>query len=172
MCDVQLAGSSIWSIIKYTAFLYKYLYGTRHLNLPTQNNLAKHFACIQGVADEGTPPRDVGDTYSQSTDPSVDEEQEGGVDDFDAAGPSKHAVSGQEAPKERPSGGAEQGHHSESLPSPSAQPAHQHGSLQQEPSVTLDTQHDPAEDANMQEGETSVQTAHRPGCMCRTRLLQ
>ena len=118
--------------------------------------LAKHFAHIQGVADEGTPPRDVGDTYSQSTDPSDDEEQGGGVDDFDAAGPSKHAVSGQEAPKERSSGGAERGHDSERLPGPSAQPAHRRGSLQQEPSGTLDTQHDPAEDANMQEGETST----------------
>ncbi|KAL0031673.1 hypothetical protein WJX79_000177 [Trebouxia sp. C0005] len=57
-------------------------------------------ASTEGVADEGTPPRDVGDTYSQSTDPSDDEEQEGG-----------------------------------------------------EPSVTLDTQHDPAEDASMQEGD-------------------
>ncbi len=128
--------------------------------------LAKDFAHIQGVADEGTPPRDVGDTYSQSTDPSDDEEQGGGVDDFDAAGPSKHAVSGQEDPKERPSTGAEPKHHSKSSPSPSAQPAHQRGSLQQEPSGTLDTQHDPAEDANMQEGETSVEIAHMPGCMC------
>ncbi|KAL0055927.1 hypothetical protein WJX82_005802 [Trebouxia sp. C0006] len=54
-------------------------------------------ASTEGVADEGTPPRDMGDTYSQSTDPSDDEEQE-------------------------------------------------------EPSGTLDTPHDPAEDANMQEG--------------------
>jgi len=134
--------------------------------------LAKHFAHMQGVADEGTPPRDMGDTYSQSTDPSDDEEQEVGVDDFEAAGPSKHAVSGPQAPRERSSGGAEQGHHSERVPSPSAQPAHQHGSLQQEPSGTLDTQHDPAEDANMQEGETSAKSAHMSGCMCRTRLLQ
>ncbi len=133
--------------------------------------VAKHFAYIQGVADEGTPPRDLGDTYSQSTDPS-DEEQEGGVDDFEAAGPSKHAVSSQQAPKERTSGAAEQGHHSERIPGPSAQPAHQRGSLQQEPSGTLDTQHDPAEDANMQEGETSAKSAHLSGCMCRTRLLQ
>ncbi|KAA6423702.1 MAG: hypothetical protein FRX49_06273 [Trebouxia sp. A1-2] len=110
-------------------------------------------ASTEGVADEGTPPRDVGDTYSQSTDPSDDEEQEGGVDDFEGAGPSKHAVSSQVAPKERPARGAEQGHHSETLPGPTAQPAHQHDSLQQEPSVTLDTQHDPAEDASMQEGD-------------------
>ena len=134
--------------------------------------LVEYFAHEQGLAEEGTPPRDMGDTYSQSTDPSDDEEQEGGVDDFDAAGPSKHAVSGQEAPKERPSRGAEQGHHSESLPGLSAQPAHQHDSLQQEPSVTLDTQHDPGEDANMQERETSVKSARMPGCMRRTRLLQ
>ena len=127
---------------------------------------------MQGVADEGTPPRDMGDTYSQSTDPSDDEEQGGGVDDLEAAGPSKHAVSGPQAPRERSSGGAEQGHHSERVPSPSAQPAHQHGSLQQEPSGTLDTPHDPAEDANMQEGETSAKSAHMSGCMCRTRLLQ
>lgn len=141
--------------------------------------LAKHFVRIQGVADEGTPPRDVGDTYSQSTDPSDDEEQEGGVDDFEGAGPSKHAVSSQVAPKERPARGAEQGHHSETLPGPTAQPAHQHDSLQQEPSVTLDTQHDPAEDASMQEGETSVKSAYicqavciEPGCMCRPGLMQ
>ena len=121
---------------------------------------------MQGVADEGTPPRDMGDTYSQSTDPSDDEEQEVGVDDFEAAGPSKHAVSVQEASKERPVRGREQGHHSESLPGLSAQYAQQHDSLQQEPSVTLDTQHDPAEDANMQEGETSVKSARIPGCMC------
>ena len=133
--------------------------------------LVKYFAHIQRVTDEGTPPRDLGDTYSQSTDPSDEEEQEGGVDDFEAAGPSKHAVSVQEASKERPARGREQGHHSESLPGPSAQDAQQHDSLQQEPSVTLDTQHDPAEDANMQEGETSVKSARIPGCMCQTRLL-
>ncbi len=116
--------------------------------------LVEYFAHEQGLAEEGTPPRDVGDTYSQSTDPSDDEEQEGGVDDFDALR------------------GAEQGHHSESLPGLSVQPAHQHDSLQQEPSVTLDTQHDPGEDANMQERETSVKSARMPGCMRRTRLLQ
>lgn len=110
-------------------------------------------ASTERVTDEGTPPRDLGDTYSQSTDPSDEEEQEGGVDDFEAAGPSKHAVSVQEASKERPVRGREQGHHSESLPGLSAQYAQQHDSLQQEPSVTLDTQHDPAEDANMQEGD-------------------
>ena len=149
------------------------MYGTRQLNLPILRDPGQTFAHIQGVAghDEGTPPRDVGDTYSQSTDPSDDEEQEGRIDDFEAAGPSKHATSGQQAPKERPARGAEQGHHSE-IPGPSAQPAHQHDSLQQEPSVTLDTQHDPDEDANMQEGKTSVKTACTPGCMCQTRLLQ
>ncbi|DBB06620.1 TPA: DNA repair protein xrcc4 [Trebouxia sp. C0004] len=110
-------------------------------------------ASTEGLAEEGTPPRDAGDTYSQSTDPSDDEEQEGRVDDFGAAGPSKHAANGQEVPKQRLSRGAEEGHCSESLPSSNAQPAYQHDSLQQEPSVTLDTQHDPAEDANMQEGD-------------------
>ena len=162
---MQLAGLSIWSIIKYTVVCSKCLYGIRQLNCKPKVTLAKHFAHMQGVADEGTPPRDVGDTYSQSTDPSDDEEQEVGVDDFEAAGPSKHAVSGQQAPREKSSGGAEQGHHSERLPSPSAQPAHQHGSLQQEPSGTFDTQRDPAEDADMQEGETSVKSARMPGCM-------
>lgn len=87
---------------------------------------------MQGIADEGTPPRDLGDTYSQSTDPSDDEE----ADIADHKPDTSTALDSQ-------------------APSSSAQPAHQHQSLQEQPSVALDTQNDPAENMDMQEGETA-----------------
>ena len=111
---------------------------------------------VQGIADEGTPPRDMGDTYSQSTDPSEDEGQDRGVDDTHAAGPSNHVPRSQVASGNRPARGIEEVQTRHTSSSPHAQPAHQHESLQLESSVTLDTQHDPAEDADMQEGGTGV----------------
>ena len=96
---------------------------------------------MQGIADEGTPPHDFADTYSQSTDPSSDDEGNI-VDNPHETDPSNaldsHAVS-QETLDE------------------SAQPAQQHQSLEEQPSVALDTQNDPAENTDMQEGE---------GCKC------
>ncbi len=108
---------------------------------------------LQGLADEGTPPRDMGDTYSQSTDPSDDEDPDRGVHNDSAAGPSNRANSSHDVSEGKNTRGARSASHGHTSPSPSAQPAQQHESLQQEASVTLDTQHDPAEDADMQEGE-------------------
>ena len=89
----------------------------------------------------------MGDTYSQSTDPSDDEEQEG------AAGPSMK----QDMLTDRHARQTEQASHGRCPPSPSPQHTQHHASLHQEPSVTLDTQYDPAEDAEMQEGELEDQ---------------
>ena len=111
---------------------------------------------VQGIADEGTPPRDMGDTYSQSTDPSDDEAQDRGLDDINAAGPSNHVPQSRVASGNRPARGIEEAQNRHTSSSPHAQPAHQHESLQLESSVTLDTQHDPAEDADMQEGGIGV----------------
>lgn len=93
---------------------------------------------MQGIADEGTPPRDSGDTYSQSTDPSDDEEED--IAD--------HSY--------KPDGSTALDRHADAqeAPSSSAQPAQQHQSLEEEPSVALDTQNDPADNVDMQEGET------------------
>ena len=88
---------------------------------------------MQGIADEGTPPREFGDTYSQSTDPSDDDDGDM-ADEPKTTVPDSHAVA-QEA------FGA------------SVQSAQQHQSLEEQPSVALDTQNDPADNIDMQEGE-------------------
>ncbi|KAL3139889.1 DNA repair protein xrcc4 [Trebouxia sp. C0009 RCD-2024] len=94
-------------------------------------------ASNEGIADEGTPPHDFADTYSQSTDPSDDDQ--GNIADNShepetSSALDSHAIS-QEPPKA------------------SAQPAQQHQSLEEQPSVALDTQNDPAEKTDMQEGD-------------------
>ena len=86
---------------------------------------------VQGVADEGTPPRDLGDTYSQSTDPSDDEEED--IVDNSHKPDTKSALHG----------------HAREATS-SAQHAQ---SLEGQHSDTLDTQNDPADDMDMQESE-------------------
>ena len=103
--------------------------------------------CVQGVADDGTPPRD---TYSQSTDPSNDEHTVG-VDTYDAAGPSSRAQNSQDRSQEQTEEVDQQdSHEHDSLPK--SQAADQHESLRVQPSVTLDTEYDPGEDPTMQEG--------------------
>lgn len=92
---------------------------------------------MQGIADEGTPPRNLGDTYSQSTDPSDDEEEDIADHSYKpdaSAALDRHALARE-------------------APSSSAQPAQQHQSLEGEPSVALDTQNNPADNMDMQEGE-------------------
>lgn len=112
---------------------------------------------VQGIADEGTPPRDLGDTYSQSTDPSDDDEETDIADQSHKpdAGTAldSHAAAGEEAP------------------SSSAQPAHQHQSLEEQPSVALDTQNDPAESMDMQEGEDYMHSTCRLDCNVGTQHL-
>ena len=105
----------------------------------------------------------MGDTYSQSTDPSDDDGN--GGNDANAAGPSNHVPSSQVALGNRPARGTEEVQNHYSSPSPHAQPAHQHESLQLESSVTLDTQHDPAEDADMQEGGIGVTCTRVCACV-------
>ena len=90
----------------------------------------------QGIAEEGTPPRDFGDTYSQSTDPSNDEEED--IPDSSHKPDTKSALDRHAVAQEAPGS--------------SAQPAQQHQSLEEHP-ITLDTQNDPADDMEMQEGE-------------------
>ena len=92
---------------------------------------------MQGIADEGTPPRDLGDTYSQSTDPSDDEEE--------AIADNSH--------KPDTSTALDRHAFAREAPISSAQPAQQHQSLEEETSVALDTQNDPADNLGMQEGE-------------------
>lgn len=107
-------------------------------------SLGANLDVVQGVADEGTPPRDLGDTYSQSTDPSSDENGDT-TDKFDdpahsTAAWDKHA-------------GAQ------ISPGASAQPAQQHQALEDQPSVALDTDNDPADQADMQEGKLHTKAA-------------
>ena len=99
---------------------------------------AAEFDDVQGVVAEGTPPRDLGDTYSQSTDPSSDE-------DGDTADKHDDPVSGTAAWDRHAS--------AHTSPGAFAQPAQQHQALEEQPSVTLDTDNDPADQADMQEGE-------------------
>ena len=101
---------------------------------------------MQGPADDGTPPRDLGDTYSQSTDPSSD-----GSDGEDTL--AKHDLPGSST------AAGDRRRAVQASPSASAQPAQQHQSLEEEPSVTLDTQNDPTDNADMQEGEVQAQHA-------------
>lgn len=92
---------------------------------------------VQGIAVEGTPPHDFADTYSQSTDPSDDDQ--GNIADNSHEPETSSALDSHAVSHEPPKA--------------SAQPAQQHQSLEEQPSVALDTQNDPAENSDMQEGE-------------------
>ncbi|KAL3154220.1 DNA repair protein xrcc4 [Trebouxia sp. C0010 RCD-2024] len=94
-------------------------------------------ASNEGIAVEGTPPHDFADTYSQSTDPSDDDQ--GNIADNSHEPETSSALDSHAVSHEPPKA--------------SAQPAQQHQSLEEQPSVALDTQNDPAENSDMQEGD-------------------
>lgn len=106
---------------------------------------------MQGVIDEKTPPRDLGDTYSVSTDPSSDEGNIKGLDIHQADSIVADATSSQ----------SEQARHKsrEQSEPPSSHPlssAFEPQATASGPAGTQETQHDPAEDAAMQEGELTI----------------
>lgn len=103
---------------------------------------------MQGVASEGTPVRDLGDTYSVSTDPSEDGGETKGPDPHEADSMAIDATSNQ--PDQ-----ARQHTRGESGAQPSAA---SQGQLEASFNAagTQETQYDPAEDAAMQEGELVI----------------
>ena len=105
---------------------------------------------MQGVIDEKTPPRDLGDTYNVSTDPSSDEGNTKGLDIRQADSIVAHATSSQS-------------HQARHKSREQSEPPSSHPSSAHEPQATAsgtagtqETQHDPAEDAAMQEGELTL----------------
>ena len=117
-----------------------------------------HFTCIvlhksgamQGVGDEKTPPRDLGDTYSVSTDPSSDEGNTKGLDIHQADSIVADATSSQSEEARHKS--REQSEPPRSHPSS----AHERHTTASGTAGTQEAQHDPAEDAAMQEGELTI----------------
>lgn len=104
---------------------------------------------MQGGADEGTPSRELGDTYSVSTDPSGDEADTKGISTYQADS-MEDATSSQSDQvktnaKDPPEG-----------LSPHPKQVQKDQQISADASGTQDTQHDPAEDAAMQEGEHSL----------------
>lgn len=119
--------------------------------------------CLQAIDHEGTPPRDVGDTYSMSTDPS---DEEGDAEDLPSKQPGNMAdditssQSGQATEKIRQSL-----HPASSLPSD----AHAGGSrdnVMSDAPTTQDTVSDPAENAGMQEGVLTGASYVRHAVFC------
>lgn len=101
---------------------------------------------MQGGVDEGTPSRELGDTYSVSTDPSGDEADTKGISTYQADSMADATSSQSDQVKTNakdPPDGL----------SPHPKQAQKDQQISADASGTQDTQHDPAEDAAMQEGD-------------------
>lgn len=103
--------------------------------------------CMQGGADEGTPSRELGDTYSVSTDPSGDEADTKGISTYQANNMEDATSSQSDQVKTNAKDSPEDLN--------SHPKAHKDDQISADASGTQETQHDPAEDAGMQEGEHS-----------------
>ena len=129
---------------------------------------ASAFSTMQGIAAEGTPPRD---TYSQSTDPS-DDEHAVGEDTYDAARSGSQAISSQRRTQGDPAEAVEQAADGHKSPGSTAQAAERPDSLQLQPSVTLDTEYDPGDDPEMQEGQSTHSLYACCSCLSCSQTLQ
>lgn len=114
-----------------------------------QAQAAVQKASTEGIAAEGTPPRD---TYSQSTDPS-DDEHVVGQDPYDAARSGSQANSSRNRSQDEPAETVQQATDAQQSPGSTAQAAQGPDRLQLQPSVTLDKEYDPGDDPEMQEGD-------------------
>lgn len=133
------------------------------------NKLASRILTMQGVADDGTPSRDLGDTYSVSTDPSGDEGDTKAINTYEDNSIAADAIGSQSGHAELMAKGD-----SGALSSQPSQAPESREGAGAAASGTQETQNDPAEDAAMQEGELPIRTcivsskvtAHQASCEC------